>query len=233
MRDLRGRSPGSTDASVSASSREDRAKQAAEFLAEYPRLVPRQPTPGRARATAPRRTTHGSRALSDPDALADWVGFAHDVADLGGSPVVETATSFAKLPNAIAIIQQGRSMTRRELRAAALAAGNAVRARRRIAMLADMPVERLKEATPRQDPHRCADRGRHHQRRRQVLDHERPILNTCRDRRNLRRTGSEERRERCWQTTFDEMPVRIDIKNRTRGAHRVLAPACGPGTRRA
>lgn len=79
-------------------------------------------------------------------ALADWVGLGGRLADLGSSQRMLPVAAVAHLPRAVEAID---AALRREehFRANAVAAGEAVRKHEVRRLLADMPVERLKEAT--------------------------------------------------------------------------------------
>lgn len=80
------------------------------------------------------------------DVLADWLKLPQRLGETSPSVALERSTSFAILPNAMKIIQRA-IVEETELRAAAVDAGNAVRAMETDRLLEDMPVERLKEAT--------------------------------------------------------------------------------------
>lgn len=152
-------------------------------------------------------------------ALADWVGLGGRLADLGSSQGMLPVAAVAHLPHAVEAID---AALRREehFRANAVAAGEAVRKYEVRRLLADMPVERLKEAT--RDRLRIGplteaglntvqvvlDRGT-------LLSHLPGIGATT----ATRMRGAA---QTLWQTTYDETPVRIDIKSRTPEATELL-----------
>lgn len=145
------------------------------------------------------------------DALSDRAGLGKRLANLGESPQVLPADRLARLPEALkkvrgAVAQEARS------RAGALDAGAKVRRAETARIIAAMPVERLKDATRdkiRTTP--LTDAG----------------LKTVADVLNFRgleaipgigavsATRIRGAAQTLWQTTYDEMPVRIDIKNRS------------------
>ena len=83
----------------------DKANQAAQFLADYRRWFLASRLGDEIERAAP-RDDRRVRALRISDALADWVGFARDLPDEGKTAAIEAASSFAKLPNSVAIIQR-------------------------------------------------------------------------------------------------------------------------------
>ena len=153
------------------------------------------------------------------DALTEWVGLRPRIADLGSTQQVLAGTAVAGLAEAVRSIDAALSRERR-FRDEARAAGEAVRKREVRTLLTDMPVERLREATrdrlrisPLTDAgirtvQAVLDRGTQ-------LEHLPGIGATTATRmRGAART--------LWQTTYDEMPVRIDINARTPEATELL-----------
>ncbi len=153
------------------------------------------------------------------DALADWIGLRSRIADLGPSQELLTSAVVGELPQAISVIQRALVAESR-WQEGARDAGNAVRKAETGRLLAEMPVERLKEATRdriRVGP--LTDSG---------ITTVQDVLNygsgleylpgigatTATRMRGAART--------LWQTTYDEMPMRIDIKNRTPEATELL-----------
>ncbi|POM23753.1 ATP-dependent helicase HepA [Actinomadura rubteroloni] len=146
------------------------------------------------------------------DALGDWVGFRKRIADLGDAPEVISSAAVTDLPASIGTIEKALRDEAR-YRAAAVSAGEAVRSREVQRMLVEMPVERLKDAT--RDRLRIgplADAGITTVQA--VLDYGARLeylpgvgATTATRMRGAAQT--------LWQMTYDEMPVRIDIKQRT------------------
>ncbi|MCQ4364651.1 SNF2-related protein [Mycobacterium gordonae] len=189
----------------------DKANQAAQFLADYRRWFR---TSGITQAIEQARPVDDPRirALTVRDVLADWVGFKHQLPDHGETATLEGSTTFAILPNAAAVIRRAAA-EESKLRKIAVDAGNNVRNKETDRMLADMSVERLREAT--RDKIRVgaltdngitnvlavlANEG--------ILEYFDGIGETSATR--IRAAARTLR-----QNTFDEMPMRIDIKNRT------------------
>jgi hypothetical protein len=189
----------------------DKATQAAQFLADYRRWFL---TSGIAEAIDQARPVDDPRirALTVRDALADWVGFKQQLPDHGQTAELEDSTTFAILPNATNIIRRAAT-DESKLRKAAVDAGNAVRNKEAERMLADMSVERLREAT--RDKIRVGaltDNGITTVlavlANEEILERFDGIGATSATR--IRAAARTLR-----QNTFDEMPMRIDIKNRT------------------
>ena len=188
-----------------------KANQAAQFLTDYRRWFLTSgvgPAIDQAKPVDDPRI----RALTVRDVLTDWVGFKQQLPDHGQTADLVDSTTFAILPNATAVIHRAAT-EESKLRKAAVDAGNAVRANETDRMLADMSVERLREAT--RDKIRIgaltdngittvlavlANEG--------ILEHFDGIGETSATR--IRAAARTLR-----QNTFDEMPMRIDIKNRT------------------
>ena len=146
------------------------------------------------------------------DALAEWVGLCPRVSDLGGGPMLLPSSVVADLGHAVRTIDAALALEGR-LQADALAAGEIVRSSDVRNVLMEMPVERLRDATRdrlRIGPLTAAgittvqavlDGGVR-------LEHLPGIGSTTATR--IRGAAQTLR-----QTTYDEMPVRIDIKKRT------------------
>lgn len=156
--------------------------------------------------------TSAPAKLQVGDALADWVGLVPRIADLGGDRQLLAGHTVAGLADAVRAIDA--ALAREDsFRRDATAAGDAVRKGEVHRLLADMPVERLREATRerlRVGP--LTDAGIRTVQA--VLDRGHQLENlpgigatTATRMRGAART--------LWQTTYDEMPVRIDINNRT------------------
>jgi len=156
------------------------------------------------------RQDESATEVSAADALADWVGLGVRVTDLGRAPEVLASATVAELPDAIKTIEKALKDEAR-FRSDALSAGEAVRKSEARKLLTEMPVDRLKEATrdrlrigPLTDAgiatvQAVLDRGAH-------LEHLPGIGATT----ATRMRGAA---QTLWQTTYDEMPVRIDIKD--------------------
>lgn len=157
-------------------------------------------------------TGGGTAEVGVADALTDWVGLGARVADLGRTMELLPGALVADLPAMIRTIETALNEEAR-FRAAAVSAGEAVRTSETRRMLADMPVERLKDATrdrlrigPLTDAglttvQTVLEFGAR-------LEHLPGIGPTT----AARMRGAA---QTLWQVTYDEMPVRIDIKNRT------------------
>lgn len=189
----------------------DKAKQAAQFLPEYHSWFVANGLRDEFERAEPRHDPR-VRALSLSDALADWVGLVHVLPEQGKDAAIEAAPSFAKLPHAVAVIQRAAA-NEAKLRSAALNAGNAVRNSETDRMLAEMPVERLREAT--------RDRIRVGVLTENDLSNVYAVLRNEDRLEQLDGIGetSANRIRAAARTlrhnTFEEMPMRIDINNRT------------------
>lgn len=189
----------------------DKANQAAQFLADYRRWFLTSGV-GQAIDQAKPVDDPRIRALTVREVLTDWVGFKQQLPDNGQTAELVDSTTFAILPNATAVIHRAAT-EESKLRKAAVDAGNAVRAKATDRMLADMSVERLREAT--RDKIRVGaltDSGittvLEVLVNEAILEHFDGIGQTSATRiRGAART--------LRQNTYDEMPMRIDIKNRT------------------
>ncbi|MDT0467822.1 DEAD/DEAH box helicase [Streptomyces gibsoniae] len=151
-----------------------------------------------------------------PAILDDTVGFAHRLG-AGAELVARQELNAAK--TAISAID--RALQREnEFRTAVHAAGNAVRQAEARKLVAEMPVERLKDATSGQlriTALTAAGIGNVQQ----VLDQKSRIrsLPGVGETTGNRMVGAA---RTIWQTTLDEMPVRIDIKNRSHATTKLL-----------
>lgn len=146
------------------------------------------------------------------DALADWIGLRPRIGDLGNDPEVHPVSVIGHLAESIATIDEALRREQR-FRDDAKAAGEAVRKREVRKLMTEMPVDRLKDATrdrlrigPLTDAgiktiQAVLDRGA-------ALEHLPGIGATTATR--IRGAA-----QTLWQTTYEEMPVRIDIKTRS------------------
>lgn len=188
------------------------ARNAAGFLTRYREAGRRGGVPDVAARLAPRRDTGPA-----DDVLAAEV--AQEFADLGQAPEVVPVAEVAGLSRAIPTVVASRTATVR-LRDAVTAAGEAVRRDSVRRALAEMPIERLKDTTRdrlRTGPLTDAgivtvqdvlDRG-------EQLEHLPGIAATTASR--IRGAA-----ETLWQATYDQTPVRLDVRNRTAEATELL-----------
>ncbi|MFE4050482.1 DEAD/DEAH box helicase [Streptomyces sp. YIM B13518] len=151
-----------------------------------------------------------------PAVLDDAVGFGHR---LGARAELVERRELDAARTALAAMD--RALQREnEFRAAVSAAGNAVRQAEVHRLLAEMPVERLKDATSGQlRINALIDAGIGNVQ--QVLDQRSRIrsLPGVGETTGNRMAGAA---RTIWQTTLDEMPVRIDIKNRSQATTKLL-----------
>ena len=189
----------------------DKANQAAQFLAEYRRWFL---TSGIGQAIDQARPVEDQRirALTVRDVLADWVGFKQQLPDHGQTAVLEDSRSFAILPNATAVIRRAAAEGSK-LRRAAVDAGNAVRNRETDRMLADMAVDRLREAS--RDRIRVGALTENGITNVLAVLNNEGILEYFDGIGETSATRIRAAARTLRQNTFDEMPMRIDIKNRT------------------
>ncbi|MGW5318588.1 DEAD/DEAH box helicase [Nocardia thailandica] len=144
-------------------------------------------------------------------ALADHVGLAAHMTEIGPFAQLLTTSVVRKWPTAVWSLSQAASNERRA-REAAVKAGDAMRRNETRRMLAEMPVDRLREATldklrigPLTDAGITTVQA--------VLEHgtgldRLPGIGATTATRILGAART------LWQTTYDEMPTRIDIKAR-------------------
>lgn len=199
----------------SGKDRKESAGEAAAFLAEFHSWV------------------ESSGFLKDLDRLEAWD--KRSVTARGTSSILDEATGFANnfdhQPELLvrheleaaggAIVAIDGALKREgEFRTAVAAAGNKVRQTEARKMVAEMPVERLKDATSGQ-VRISALTGAGIRTVQQVLDQGPRILALpgVGDTTGNRMIGAA---RTIWQTTVDEMPVRIDVKNRSAFATELL-----------
>jgi len=194
----------------SGSKKRDAGKNGADFLVEFREWGVRAGLPDR----LARLDQHdeSSKEIGTADALAEWVGLAPRLSDLGKNPEILAAAVLADLPDAIKTIERVLKQEKK-FRADAVNAGNEVRRAETRKLLGEMPVERLKDAT--RDRLRIGpltDAGI-----KTVLT----VLDSGASIEHLPGIGATTATrmrgaaQTLWQTTYDEMPTRIDIKNRT------------------
>lgn len=151
--------------------------------------------------------------LGPAGVLADWLQLPQRLGESSSSVALEPSTSFAILPNAMKIIQRA-IVEETELRTAAVDAGNEVRAMETAKLLADMPVERLKEATrDRIQVGALLNVG--FETVLEVLEDEED-LHLYQGISEVSATRIIAAAHTIWQSTYEEMPMRIDINERSR-----------------
>ena len=144
--------------------------------------------------------------------LADWLKLPQRLGESSSSVALEPSTSFAILPNAMKIIQRA-IVEETELRAAAVDAGNEVRTMETDKLLEDMPVERLKEATrDRIQVGALVNVG--FETVLEVLEDEED-LHLYQGISEVSATRIIAAAHTIWQSTYEEMPMRIDINERS------------------
>ncbi len=194
---------------VRGSKKRAAGRDAAEFLAEYrDGAVNADVTGILARLAGPSAPDR----VDTSEALSDRVGLAQRLSDFGRYSEILTAAAAAKLPTAITAVEQALKdeTTSRNL---AENAGNEVRRAETQALLAEMPVERLKEATrDRLRVNALTDAGITTVQGVLELGDRLEQLPGIGGTTATRLRGAA---QTLWQTTYDEMPTRIDIKNRT------------------
>lgn len=151
-------------------------------------------------------------SIGPGEALADWVGFGARTRDLGLDPEVLPVAVVARLPDAVRVIDKALQDEVRH-RSNAVAAGDVVRRQETRKLLADMPVERLREAT--RDRLRVGPLGD------AGINTVLAVLDQGARLENLPGIGGTTATrmrgaaQALMQTTYDEMPTRLDINNRT------------------
>lgn len=189
----------------------DKANQAAQFLRDYRRWFLTSDMAAVIERAAPVEDQRIDN-LTLQDALADWVGLSKQLPGHGHTAVLEDAKSFAILPNAAANIRHAAALEAKQ-RILALDSGNKIRNQETDRMLAEMSVERLREAT--RDKIRVqalTDNGITNVLAVLANEHH---LHTLVGVGEISATRIRGAARTLRQNTFDEMPMRIDIKNRT------------------
>lgn len=195
----------------SGSKKREAGTGAADYLRTYREGALASGVPRLLHRLAP-EVDSGRLDVSISDTLANWVGLSGRMADLGTSPELLAAAVVDELPASIKTIARALQ-EEAQFRSDVLAAGEAVRRSDVCQMLAEMPIDRIKEVTrdrlrirPLTDAglltiQAILDSGYHLQ----YL----PGIGATTASRILGAAQT------LRQTTYDEMPVRIDIKNRT------------------
>ncbi|MEV0034057.1 DEAD/DEAH box helicase [Nocardia sp. NPDC050793] len=154
----------------------------------------------------------GANVVAVTDVLGSQVGLRHIVGDLGQPPELVEASRLAELRSSVHAIGNAAAIGQR-LRAAAVEAGNETRRADTRRMLAEMPVDRLRQATS--DKLRIGPLTENGvMTAMQVIDHG-PWLEQLPGLGVTTATRIRGAAQTLWQTTFDEMPTRIDVTNRT------------------
>lgn len=202
----------------SLGSTRDNGRKAAEFLTAYLEWFISNGMPEALQRLAGEKATPPGK-IAVGDALSDQVRLAAKMSGLGQAAEVLPAGVFKGIREATAKVANAAA-DEGACRAGAVEAGNGVRRAETVRMVTDMPVDRLKEAT--RDKIRTGplleaglstvkavlDRGSGLERLPGIGD----VIAT-------RIRGAA---QTLWQTTYDEMPARIDIKNRTAEATELL-----------
>ncbi|MEV4880085.1 DEAD/DEAH box helicase [Streptomyces cyaneofuscatus] len=199
----------------SGRSRKDEAGQAAAYLMSLHEWAASTPLVTELESLAA-WDGKGLPAAGPSAILDDTVGFAQRLGNraelLGRHELDGAETAISSIDQALKREDQFRT--------AVDAAGNAVRQDEARKLVAEMPVERLKDATSGQlRITALIDAGIRNVQ--QVLDQKSRIrsLPGVGETTGNRMVGAA---RTIWQTTLDEMPVRIDIKNRSRATTKLL-----------
>jgi superfamily II DNA or RNA helicase len=206
----------------SGAKKKDGGRTAAGYLSEYHGWGTQAALVELLESLSPARQTV-LPSIGPGEALADWVGLAARTRDLGGDPEVLPVAVLAGLPGAVRVITKAVQDEAR-FRTDAIAAGDVVRRQETRKLLADMPVERLREAT--RDRLRIgplSDAGINTVLA--VLDHGARLENLP----GIGGTTATRMRgaaQTLMQTTYEEMPTRLDINNRTAETTELLRRLC-------
>ena len=201
----------------SSGSTRERATTAADFLAKFRAWFVGNGMPHQLNELAAQKPSPLGTVTAD-QALSERVGLVTTMGNLGGSAELLHVSSFADLRQARAKVANAAAEEAAS-RSAAVNAGNEVRRFEAARIVADMPIERLKEATrDRISTAPLNDAGI-----KTVLQ----VINAG----SLQHlpgigptlaTRIKGAAQTLWQTTYDEMPARIDIKRRTSEATELL-----------
>ncbi len=193
------------------------AQRAGEFLTNYREWFISNGLPETLKRVATEKPKPLA-SISVSDALADRVGLARRMVDLGQSAELLAANSFGGLSSAVREVL-GAAAKDAQCRAAAVDAGNEVRRVEAAQVISAMGVDRLKEATrerirtaPLTDAGLLTVGAVLEFNRLEALPGIGPTVAT-------RIRGAA---QTLWQTTYEEMPARIDIKRRTVEATKLL-----------
>jgi len=201
----------------SSGSTREKATAAAEFLTKFRAWFVGSGMPNQLNELAGQKPSALGNVTVD-QALSERIGLATTMGNLGGSAELLHVSSFADLQQARAKVANAAAEESAS-RSAAVNAGNEVRRVEAARIVAEMPIERLKEATrDRISTAPLNDAGI-----KTVLQ----VINAG----SLQHlpgigptlaTRIKGAAQTLWQTTYDEMPARIDIKRRTAEATELL-----------
>ena len=202
----------------SSGKKREAGEQSARYLRVYREWALQADIPGVIQRVAP-SPEHPRQEIPLADALSEWVGLAPRLSALGRRQEPLPATVVSDLPDAVETIEQ--ALRREEsFRSDAQQAGEALRRHDVNHLLEDMPVGRLKEAT--RDRLRIGpltDAG---------ITTVKAVLEQGGALEYLPGIGAttatrmQGAAQTLWQTTYDEMPVRIELKDRSRQATELL-----------
>ncbi len=203
---------------IAGAKKREAGAQAARYLRVYRDWAMKVELPGLIQRVAPAGDSPRDQ-IPNADALSGWVGLAPRITDLGRTQETLPVTVVTHLRDAVDTIEQA---LRREaiFRSDATEAGEGLRRHDVSRMLNEMPVERLREATRnrlRIGP--LTDAGI--TKVGAVLEQggRLEFLPGIGATTATRMRGAA---QTLWQTTYDEMPVRIDMKDRSREATELL-----------
>lgn len=167
------------------------------------------------------RLSHGDKAQHVPltAAFENWVGLQNQLPDFGNVHALLPIGTVAHLPRSVQTIN-GALQQEEHFRTDAIAAGELVRKQEVVRLLADMPVERLKDATrDRLLITPLMEAGVH------TVE---AVLNRGASLSTLAGIGATSANrmrgaaQTLWHTIYEETPVRIDISNRTGASTELL-----------
>lgn len=157
--------------------------------------------------------------ISVHDVLGPRVNLGRYITDLGHSSQLVEPGVISELASAVALVKRAVQQEPR-LKAAAIDAANAVRRRDTGRLVAEMPVDRLKDVT--------RNRLRLQPLALLGIQSVREVIDRAHELQSAPGIGDVTARQlvgaarMIWQTTFDEMPTRFDVKNRDAKATALL-----------
>ncbi|QNG35565.1 ATP-dependent helicase [Geodermatophilaceae bacterium NBWT11] len=196
------------------------AKQAADEAAQYVMRVHAEGNrKGISRHLTKLKNDTNSPTVAVHDALSPDVGLSRRLAPVSRKQALESATPFAQLPGVLRTLSNLAQLEAAR-RQSVVASGHEVRADETKALVASMPVERLKDATrDRLRVNALLDAGIRTVQ--QVLDSEARLqrLPGVGVKTADRMVGAA---MALWQATYDDMPARLDMKRRSPAATTLL-----------